>query len=299
MSKKKHSPSNNIKKTSSSISAQPKAKAPVKKAEKMPASIKDVKATEEFWKEFREDIGRHNDADGSNQAQPAFQKIMRLVLQFKADNPSATDSDIENSMLHKIIQIGEAVGVLNGNDYNDIWMYLIGNSDTLEAGCRFYLRYVYYGFDGCYKGTIIKLKSNLALFRKIDIDGAHSDGTGFRGSEDHVWISDKESIDALKQAQVKEGDCISFSGDVVKYTRKNGLTDYKIQSLSHIKKIEEYDLPSEDELLRQAISDMVCNELCLFTDHCDRFFCIAADGWREKTISEIMESVKKPKKSAI
>ena len=47
-----------------------------------------------------------------------------------------------------------------------------------------------------------------------------------------------------------------------------------------IKKIESYELPSDDDMLMQAVDQMIC-EVCMFNEHCYMGMCIANEEWRE------------------
>lgn len=46
------------------------------------------------------------------------------------------------------------------------------------------------------------------------------------------------------------------------------------------KKMESYELPSDDDMLMQAVAQMIC-EVCMFNEHCYMGMCIANEEWRE------------------
>ena len=84
------------------------------------------------------------------------------------------------------------------------------------------------------------------------------DGDCYEGKEDHVWMD----IEPFEEYQV--GDCLSFG----------------IREPYDIKKIESYELPSDDDMLMQAVDQMIC-EVCMFNEHCYMGMCIANEEWRE------------------
>lgn len=63
---------------------------------------------------------------------------------------------------------------------------------------------------------------------------------------------------------------------VIPYTRKNGTYELGITDVDLVYKIEDYKLPTDEELFEQAMNDLKC-ETCLYTDHCDRIFCLLSN----------------------
>ena len=106
--------------------------------------------------------------------------------------------------------------------------------------------------------------------------GMYSDGDGFDGKEDHVWM-DKTGFE-----EFNVGDSISFRAEVYRYIKTgNGkLIDYGLRNPIDIKKIEEYQLPSDDELRMQMINQMIC-ETCYLSEHCNRVSCLLPKGVRK------------------
>lgn len=100
-----------------------------------------------------------------------------------------------------------------------------------------------------FKGQIEKIRAKHICFKRIFISGMYPDGAMFDGKEDHVWM-DKTGFEELNV-----GDSVSFSADVYRYIKTgNGkLIDYGLRNPTGIKKIEEYQLPSDDELRMQMI----------------------------------------------
>ena len=70
------------------------------------------------------------------------------------------------------------------------------------------------------------------------------DGDCYEGTEDHVWMDGKQ---------------ISFG----------------IREPYHIIQIESYELPSDDDMIMQAVDQMIC-EVCMFNEHCYMEMCIAS-----------------------
>ena len=72
------------------------------------------------------------------------------------------------------------------------------------------------------------------------------------------------------------------------------MIDFGLRNPENIKKIESYELPSDDELLMQSIDQIIC-ETCMFRDHCYGEMCIANKEWREN-MRESMFAMAKGKK---
>lgn len=135
-----------------------------------------------------------------------------------------------------------------------------------------YRSWVATGFFNCLlecKGQIEKVKSKHICFKRIFISGMYPDGEMFDGKEDHVWM-DKTGFERLDV-----GDSVSFSADVYRYIKTgNGkLIDYGLRNPTGIKKIEEYSLPSDDELRMQTIREIRC-ETCYLSEYCNRVSCL-------------------------
>lgn len=122
----------------------------------------------------------------------------------------------------------------------------------------------------------IKVKKRQICFKNIFIKGQYPDGNEYFGKEDHVWMA----LDGFEGYRV--GDCLAFDADVYRYvkTSQGKMIDFGLRYPKDIQKIEAYELPSDDQLRLQAIDEIICNDLCLFKDHCDGF-CIADTEWRE------------------
>lgn len=157
--------------------------------------------------------------------------------------------------------------------------------------CRSYFERCYYeAFDCSFRGKIEKKNRNKVCFEKIYVNGFLCDGDGFSGKEDHVWMD-------LKGFESYEiGECVSFSAEVYRYLKTgNGKRiDFGLRNPEWIKKIGDYELPSDDDLLMQSIDDLIC-EVCLFREHCYMGMCIANEEWRENMRKMLFEAAKSKK----
>ena len=142
------------------------------------------------------------------------------------------------------------------------------------------------GFKGCYfdasgygtfKGEVIKIKDRSTknhkniryLFKRIYVE--YDVGLDIiKDKEDHVWIF---SAAEFKDNGIGIGDCVSFAGQIKPYRRKDGSYDLGIEDPSDIRKIDSYELPSDEKLQAQFMERLKC-ETCLFADHCDGIFCM-------------------------
>ena len=117
------------------------------------------------------------------------------------------------------------------------------------------------------------------------------DGDCYEGKEDHVWMD----IGPFEEYQV--GDRLSFGGEIYRYLKtKNGKQiSFGIREPYDIKKIESYELPSDDDMLMQAVDQMIC-EVCMFNEHCYMGMCIANEEWREGLRKTLFNAVKGNKK---
>lgn len=140
-------------------------------------------------------------------------------------------------------------------------------------------------FEKCYydawtchfKGKIKKInkKRSTICFERIYVDGWYSDGEGFVGKEDHVWMN----LQGFEEYKI--GDCLSFTAEVYRYVKcGNGKRiDFGLRNPEDIAMVDSYELPTDEELQLQAIDQIIC-EVCLFREHCYGF-CIANQEWRE------------------
>lgn len=57
------------------------------------------------------------------------------------------------------------------------------------------------------------------------------------------------------------------------------------------KKIDTYELPTDDDLLMQCINQMVC-KACMFNEHCNVGMYIANKEWREEMRKTLFNATK-------
>ena len=135
--------------------------------------------------------------------------------------------------------------------------------------CRHYFEMCYYEMALGFKGQIEKKNSKNVCFKRIYVEGMYRDGTCFDGKEDHVWLP----INGFEEYEV--GDCLSFFAEIYLYLKtSNGKKiDYGLRNPEGIKKIEAYELPSDDELLMQSINSIIC-ETCFLNEQCYGGYCL-------------------------
>lgn len=148
----------------------------------------------------------------------------------------------------------------------------------------------YYSNAWCdFKGQISRFnkKKGKVIFNRIYISGGLMDGDCYEGKEDHVWM------DIKPFENYQEGDCLSFGGEIYRYlkTRNGKQISFGIREPYNISKIESYELPTDDEMLMQAVDQMIC-EVCMFNEHCDMGMCIANKEWREGMRKTFFNAVK-------
>ena len=167
--------------------------------------------------------------------------------------------------------------------------------DVIHIGmdCRTYLQWYYsQGGDktafGEFKGKVKKITKNSILFEKLYIEFDELCGDCVEGKEEHIWISGTEPF--IKE-KVKVGDCVAFTGLAYAYKRKNGSIDFSLKECEDIEIIQEYELPTDEALVRQSAERLAC-EVCLYSEHCDGLVCIAADGYLETMTASILDAQK-------
>ncbi len=128
---------------------------------------------------------------------------------------------------------------------------------------------------GSFMGQITKKSKTKVCFSRIYVDtkfllDIYYNPYGGFGKEDHVWMD----ISGFEEFNV--GDSVRFSADVYMYLKTgNGRRlEYGIRNPGGIKQIDEYDLPSDEDMVMQAVDKIVC-ETCMFTEHCNRMMCLA------------------------
>lgn len=160
------------------------------------------------------------------------------------------------------VQNGEK---LTYDEYIDIQIRSVGKQRGSFGQCYFYYR------TGEFKGQIERTTDDKVLFKRIYVTGMYDDCSFFDGKEDHVWMN----RDGFEEYSV--GDSVEFFAEVYRYlkTRNGKLIDFGLRNPENIHSIEEYKLPTDEELFAQEMSQVVC-EVCYLSDHCDRINCILA-----------------------
>ena len=121
----------------------------------------------------------------------------------------------------------------------------------------------YYYIPLEFMGQIERITGKAVCFKRIFVSGMYPDGTCFDGKEEHVWI-DKHGLE-----QYAVGDCLSFFAEPYRYikTGSGKQIDFGLRNPANIKRIEKYELPSDEELMLQSINSIIC-ETCLYNEQC-------------------------------
>ena len=127
---------------------------------------------------------------------------------------------------------------------------------------------------GVYFAKVVSIEENQAVLKNVVIDGIRHDGMGFMGSEDHVNIFNTKDIKILKEKDLQPGCKICFMAQSYEYERKDGSSDFSLCNISDIEIIDDYDIPTKEELINEQIRNLVC-EVCLYDDSCDCGVCMA------------------------
>ena len=141
----------------------------------------------------------------------------------------------------------------------------------------------YYGASE-FKGEVETFGKGTICFKRIYVDGMYPDFTMFEGKEDHVWMSTEGF------GKLEKGDCISFYADAYRYVKtSNGKKlEFGLRNPQNVKKIEKYQLPTDDELLDQTLNQIIC-ESCYLSEQCSRMNCIR----NQRELKELRKSMMK------
>lgn len=142
-----------------------------------------------------------------------------------------------------------------------------------------------YLFD--FKGQIEKINEKHICFKRIFISGIYPDGEMYDDKEDHVWM------DIVGFEGLCVGDCVAFGAEVYRYikTGHGKQIDYGLRNPKGIRKIENYELPSDDELAMQRVRKIVC-EACFFSEHCNRNECMMNLKQKSSLEQQMFEVIK-------
>ena len=167
----------------------------------------------------------------------------------------------------------DSMNDVHGGEFKSYDEYL----DVQMRSCRqsrnyFELCYYHMGRSADFKGQIerVDAKRGKVIFRRVMVEGMHSDGIWFYGKEDHVWM------DIAGFEQYQPGDCVRFTAEIYRYMRrKQGkLIDYALEHPEYISSVASYEVSTDEELIDQQIKQLVC-ETCRYYDHCFMDMCLA------------------------
>lgn len=148
---------------------------------------------------------------------------------------------------------------LSYNEYLELQMMACENKGNVR---RYFALCCYY-IPLEFMGQIERITEKAICFKRIFVSGMYPDGTCFDGKEDHVWI-EKQGFEGYAV-----GDCLSFFAEPYRYMKTgNGKQiDFGLRKPQSIRKINEYELPSDDELMLQSIDAIIC-ESCYLNGQC-------------------------------
>ena len=146
----------------------------------------------------------------------------------------------------------------------------------------------YYNFVLGFKGQIERRSKDKICFKRIFVEGMYPDGECFDGKEDHVWM------DAKGFESFGEGDSVAFIAEVYRYikTGKGKSLDYGLRNPEGIKRIDPYELPSDDDLIRQEIGQLVC-DTCYLQEQCNRTICYLPKHEKKRKVDGLFRLLKK------
>ncbi|MBO6280541.1 MAG: hypothetical protein J6M95_03065 [Bacilli bacterium] len=178
-----------------------------------------------------------------------------------------------------------AKGIIGGEklsyeDFIDIQI-----QTKLDFRSSFFMCWVYTPMG--FKGEVETFAKSKICFKRIYDEYMLPDTTIEMGKEDHVWMSSEGF------GKLNKGDCVSFSAEVYRYIKKSDgkRLDYGLRNPEGIKKINKYDLPSEDDLIMQTIDGILC-ETCEMAGFCaTRSNCMRDSKERKLLKKQMFEMV--------
>lgn len=140
----------------------------------------------------------------------------------------------------------------------------------------------YYTTPLGFKGQIEKRTKDKICFKRIYVEGMHPDGLCFSGKEDHVWM------DLTGFENYQEGDSVSFSAEIYRYLKTgNGKRiDFGLRNPQGIKQVDPYELPSDEELIKQELATIVC-ETCPLEEQCVPGMCLLPKGEKKRKVNSL------------
>ena len=161
-----------------------------------------------------------------------------------------------------------------------------------EGKIRGSFQLCYYTTPLGFKGEIDRFTKDKVCFKRIYVDGMYSDGLCFEGKEDHVWM------DLKGFEQFEPGDSVSFWAEIYRYlkTGDGKIIDFGLRNPSEIKKIDPYELPSNEYLIKQELAMIVC-ETCMLSDNCPGpGLCLLPRGAKQKQVDAMYKFLKQSEK---
>ena len=165
------------------------------------------------------------------------------------------------------------------DEYLDVQIDSLGKT-------RSYFTMCYFNIPLEFKGRVERITKDNICFERIYISGMFSDGVMFDGKEEHVWMC-KDGFNDLKV-----DDCVQFSADVYRYLKtSNGkIIDYSLRNPKGIKKIDTYELPSNEELMMQEIDSIIC-ETCYLGEQCNRMCCMRSQKEIRQLKKQMLQAI--------
>lgn len=148
------------------------------------------------------------------------------------------------------------------------------------------LQLCYYEMPMGFCGEVERITKDKICFKRIFVEGMYHDGVFFDGKEDHVWM------DLSGFEQFKPGDSVCFLAEVYRYlkTGDGKIIDFGLRNPKEVRHIEAYELPSDDNLMRQELEMMVC-ETCLMNEQCYEM-CLLPRGERKAKVESLLKFLK-------
>lgn len=140
--------------------------------------------------------------------------------------------------------------------------------------------YLWNDSDSDYYAKVVKIDDKSCVLKNVWIDGMRHDGMSFNGSEDHINLTKAKDIAEIKKHNIHINDKIRFKATVYEYTRKDGSKDFSLKDIENIYRIEDYKIPTREELIDEQIWNLVC-ETCLFNEKCCGL-CLADESEMKK-----------------
>lgn len=144
---------------------------------------------------------------------------------------------------------------------------------------QFYYDACYYTFMG--QITDINHANDQVLFDKLIIDAIYMDGSCTTAIEEHI------SIPVQGFERYQKGDGVRFAADIYRYITKDNMIDYGLKCFSEVRPMPVAEIPTEEDIKRQKIEDIICKELCMYRDRCYGN-CIADSDWYESMKQYLM-----------